>query len=51
LILVGTLFPLDGGLRREGKKKEKKKEKNCYGEGGFLWRWTCLSGCATSSSY
>jgi hypothetical protein len=32
LILVGALFLLDGGRRREGKKKEKMKEKK------FLWR-------------
>jgi hypothetical protein len=25
LILVDALFPLDGGWRREGKKKEKEK--------------------------
>jgi hypothetical protein len=30
LILVGALFLLDGGIRREGKKKEKKKT-NCMG--------------------
>jgi hypothetical protein len=35
LILVGVLFPFDGG-RREGKKKEKKKEKkNPCRKGGF----------------
>jgi hypothetical protein len=27
LILVDTLFPLDGGRRREGKKKVKKEKK------------------------
>jgi hypothetical protein len=32
LILVGALFSLDGGRRREGRKKEKKKEKNHCGE-------------------
>jgi hypothetical protein len=44
LILVGALFPLDGGRRREGKKKEKKK--NCYGEGGFPQGWACLATSA-----
>jgi hypothetical protein len=32
LILLGTLFLLDGGRRREGKKKEKKI---AVGEEGF----------------
>jgi hypothetical protein len=47
LILVGSLFPLDGGRRREGKKKEKKKEKNHHGDGRFPWSWTCLAGCTS----
>jgi hypothetical protein len=34
LILVGALFLLDGGKRREGKKKEI-KEKITMGEEGF----------------
>jgi hypothetical protein len=42
LILVGALFPLDGGKRREGKKKEKKK--------GFPQVWTHLAGCAAGHS-
>jgi hypothetical protein len=31
--MVDSLFPLDGGRRGEGKKKE--KEKNLHGEEGF----------------
>jgi hypothetical protein len=42
-ILAGALFPLDGGRRRKGKKKEK-KEKNCHVEGGSPWGWTHLAG-------
>jgi hypothetical protein len=34
LILVGALFPLDGGRRIEGKNKEK-KEKITMGKKGF----------------
>jgi hypothetical protein len=33
LIIVGALFLLDGGRRKEGNKKEKRKEKNHHGEG------------------
>jgi hypothetical protein len=35
-ILVGASSLLNGGKRREGKEKEKRKEKNHHGEGGFL---------------
>jgi hypothetical protein len=35
LILVDTLFQLDGGRRREGKKEVRKKKKNYCGEEGF----------------
>jgi hypothetical protein len=52
LILVGALFPLDGG--REEKEREKKEErkgkKHCHGEGGFPWGWTHLAGCVRSGS-
>jgi hypothetical protein len=48
-ILVGALFPLDGGRRRDVKKKEKKK-KNLHGEGGFPQGWTNLAGCAAGHS-
>jgi hypothetical protein len=36
---LGALFPLDEIRRREGKKKEKRKEKNHHGEGRCLG-WT-----------
>jgi hypothetical protein len=48
LVLVGALFPLDGGRRREGEKREKKKIH--HGEGGFPWGWTHLLGCAVGCS-
>jgi hypothetical protein len=35
LTLVGALFPVDGGRRRE--KEKTKEEKNHHGEGGFPW--------------
>jgi hypothetical protein len=42
LILVGALFLLDGGMRKE--EKERKQKRNCHGGGGFPWGWTCLVG-------
>jgi hypothetical protein len=44
LILVDALFPLDGGRKREGKKKEIKNTH--HGGGGFHRGWTCLASCA-----
>jgi hypothetical protein len=46
LILVDSLFLLDGGRRREGKNKEKKKKKNYLGRGGFPWVWSYLTSFA-----
>jgi hypothetical protein len=51
LILVGVLFLLDGGRRREGKLKRKEERKKiCHGEGGFPLGWICLAGRATGHS-
>jgi hypothetical protein len=36
LIQVGALFPLDGGRRIKGKKKEKKKKRSPWGRKVFL---------------
>jgi hypothetical protein len=46
LILVGALFLLDGGRRREGKKKKK----IAVGE-EFPQGWTCLAGCVAGGSF
>jgi hypothetical protein len=44
LTLVDALFLLDGGRRREGKKK------NCHGGRKVSWDWTHLAGCVAGCS-
>jgi hypothetical protein len=52
LILIGTLFLLDGGRRRERKKKEKKKKKkSLHGEEGYPGGWIYFAGYAVVRSY
>jgi hypothetical protein len=36
--------------RKEKRKEERIKEKNCNGKVGFPWAWTCLPGCAVGRS-